>query len=150
MAKSKKTRKKNKSRLEKELPVGVHMVSILSYIISIFLIFVGILCIIIASSNAEMLMASLGEFGPVIIILLGALFLSIGVLGIFVGRGLQQGKPWARITAVVLLSTTTLLSIYNLYKNGDLETNIIFIVVSLLIMAYLIFSKEVNEIFKKF
>lgn len=146
MVKSKRNKRNIKSK--KEFPVGVRMVSLLSYIVSVFLLFVGLLCIIIASSNAEIIMLNMGEFGPVVIILMGTLLMGIGVLGIFVGRGLQKGQPWARITAIVLLCSTTLMSAYNLYVKGDIETNAIFIVVSVLIGGYLIFSKEVDEIFK--
>jgi peptidoglycan/LPS O-acetylase OafA/YrhL len=146
MTKSKKVRRKINS-VGKELPVGVQMVSILFYIICVFLLFIGLLSIILASSNIEILVMNMGDFGPLIVILMGTLFLGIGILGVFVGSGLRQRKPWARITAIVLLSLTTLMSIYNLYQKGDVETNVIFIIVSILIGAYLIFSKEVTDIF---
>jgi hypothetical protein len=146
MTKSKKIRRKVKSN-GKELPVGVQMVSILYYIVSVFLLFVGLLSIILASSNIEILVMNMGDFGPIIVILMGTLFLGIGILGVFVGSGLRQRKPWSRITAIVLLCLTTLMSAYNLYQKGDVETNVIFIIVSLLIGAYLIFSKEVTDVF---
>jgi peptidoglycan/LPS O-acetylase OafA/YrhL len=147
MVKSKRVKKIVKSR-QKELPVGIHMVSILYYIVSIFLLFVGLLSIVLASSNIEIIVMNMGDFGPLVVILMGTLFMGIGILGAFVGSGLRQRRPWARITAIVLLCITTLMSAYNLYQKGDVETNTIFIIVSIIIGAYLIFSKEVTDIFK--
>lgn len=146
MAKTKKVKKNVKSK-GKELPVGVELVSILYYIVSVFLLFVGLLSIVLASSNIEIIVMNMGDFGPMIIILMGALFLGIGTLGVFVGSGLRQRKPWSRITAIVLLCLTTLMSMYNLYQKGDVETNVIFIGVSVLIGLYLVFSREVEEVF---
>jgi peptidoglycan/LPS O-acetylase OafA/YrhL len=124
------------------------MVSILYYIVSIFLLFIGLLSIVIASSNIEIIVMNMGDFGPLVVILMGTLFMGIGILGVFVGSGLRQRRPWARITAIVLLCITTLMSAYNLYQKGDMETNTIFIIVSIIIGAYLVFSKEVTDIFK--
>jgi hypothetical protein len=145
---TKRVRKKVQSKKGREFPVGVQMVSLLSYIVSVFLIFVGLLFVVFASSNAQIIMMNMGEFGPIVIILMGTLLLGIGILGVFVGRGLRKGEPWSRITAIVLLCVTTLMSAYNLLQKGDVETNVIFVAVSVLIGLYLIFSKEVNEVFK--
>ena len=144
-AKPKEAKKVDKG---KEFPVGVQIISIFAYIVSTLLIFMGILFIIYGTSFSDVLIEVLGEYGPGIVVVLGALFLGSGILGIFVGIGLWRRKSWARITAIVLMTFIIFSSLYGLFAGGGIVRNIITILISGVIGAYLTFSKEAKEAFK--
>ncbi|MFH1503258.1 MAG: DUF2127 domain-containing protein [Candidatus Diapherotrites archaeon] len=145
MAKSKKVAK---SKEAKEFPAGVQIISILVYIVSILSALMGLLFLIYGIAFSDLLIETLGELGPGILIVFGGFLLCIGVLGIFVGRGLWKRQNWARITAITLLCITIILSIYSLLVGGSIVGNLIAIVISGVIAGYLIFSKEAGKAFK--
>ena len=151
MAKPKKTEKKakvNEVKQAKKLPIGVQIISVLTYIVSILSALAGILFIIFGAYFSDLVIEALGDLGPGIIIFTGALMLCLGALGIFVGNGLWKRKIWARITAIILLGLTIIISVYNLAGKGSVVGNIIIILLSGVIGTYLIFSKEAKEAFK--
>ena len=132
----------------KKFPVGVQIISIFAYIVSALLIFMGIIFIIYGTSFSDVLIDVLGEYGPGIVIVLGVLLLGLGILGIFVGIGLWRRKNWARITTIVILILLIVSSLYGLFAGGGIARNIITILISAVIGAYLTFSKEAKEAFK--
>jgi uncharacterized membrane protein (DUF2068 family) len=79
------------------------------------------------------------------LISVGIFFLVLGILGFFVGRGLQRIQKWARIVTIILIGINVMMSVYDFIK-GDLF-EILDIVLSLIIIIYLLFSKEVKKAF---
>jgi hypothetical protein len=81
----------------------------------------GLLCVLAVVMGAGLSAAKTGA--PVAVLLgLGAVYLVIGVLMLFVARGVRKLMPWARITTIVLASIGllgfplgTVINVYILY-----------------------------------
>jgi len=84
--------------------------------------------------------------------LLAVLFLIFGLIGIFVGIGLWRGKRWARITYITIGSLALLNSVISMIINHSISTiimNIIGMILPVLILSYLLFSKKVKAYFNR-
>ena len=143
----------------KEVPVGVKIISILYYLLAIFSIFftIGIIAkyefiglyaifftifFIISSAVAGL------EFFSFIGLPNFINTLIIAILTFFVGWGLWRVQNWTRIVAIILVSLSFLISIINVFI-GD--PNILDLIISGLafgiIWGYLFFNKKVREVF---
>ncbi len=125
-----------------QMPVLVKVISVLYYIGAVLSAIFGILMLIGAgildlSSLIPFLGAGLFIVGAII-------FIALAVLGFFVGRGLWNGKNWARIVAIVLAVLGVINAIYSIATGMG---GIISLILHALIGGYLWFSKDVKQVF---
>jgi len=144
---------------EKIMPTGVKVISVLYYIGAAFSFLFGLLLIVGGAFIGAILgetLASLSALGSGLFIVLGIALLGVGVLDIFIGRGLWKGQNWTRIAAIVFAilgvfgGINSLISgLTNFQTIGAFSIFVAFVqlAVSLLIGGYLAFAHEVKEAF---
>jgi len=145
-------------------PKGILVVSILNYIIaglliivSLFSIFGGVYFITngveAAGQNAliELFPVSIDEpesffqvFGAILIVM-GVVILTLSVFAIVVGINLSKGKKWALISEYILLILWIIIWLFGLF--GGPILNLIPIIPALIVLAYLILSKDSKSFF---
>ena len=133
----------------KTIPLGVKIIAVFYYLVSIFEIFGGIMLFIGAGFLAGGLTSSLpivGFFGSLATSLVAALVLALGLLSFFIGRGLWQGKHWARIVAIVFAALGVLSALSSIFR-GDGGT--FSLIIQAVILGYLWFSQSVKSAFQK-
>jgi hypothetical protein len=132
--------KKQISRNSKSAaPVGVKILSVLSYIgavlsllAGIFIIFAGGWIIVpLIAKSLPIGASSLVEVGTII---LGILFILFAVLDYFIGKGLWKGQNWARIVLIVLCALSLISSL------AHPLADIVGIIINAVIIWYLGFS----------
>ncbi len=133
-------------KVEKGIPTGVKVISILTYIGFALLLLAGI-AFIVGGSFAETLLPDLAEAG---IVKAGAVFIGIvlilfAVLNFFIARGLWKGHNWARITTVIFLALAFIGDLMSLI--GGNFSSIIALIIYGLIGYYLLFNKDVKKAF---
>jgi len=129
----------------KSMPVGVKILAILTYIGAAFTILGGVMMMAGSAFFGSFLSmvpgyATFAALGVTAFIIIGLVAIALGVLDIFIGKGLWNGKNWARILVLVfsvlgLLGSITSFSLVNL-------------VISAVIIWYLGFNKEAIAYFK--
>ena len=126
------------------VPVGVKVLAGIVIFKGVFggifalLTITGLIPAFSAASRAFMILYSLG-------------LMSLAVFDIFMGRGLWKGQNWARIAAIVFLAIPVLLSVFVIIF-GAVELDIQLIsglAVSLFLIYYLGFNKEVKDAFSR-
>lgn len=144
------------SEQNKEIPIGVKIISIWYYIqfaaLLAFLIFALIRAIIKRDVTIDSSVISFLIFS------FGCMFLSFSM-----GRGLWRGRNWARITAIVfaliglsflllaLSMASVIFGVVGISTQKLIGSAIIMIIpiaINVLIAGYLLFSKKVKEAFK--
>ncbi|MCX6747264.1 MAG: hypothetical protein NTU63_03990 [Candidatus Pacearchaeota archaeon] len=88
----------------------------------------------------------LGVLGAGLFIILGILLVGLGILQIFIARGLWRAKKWARIVEIILMCLGMLSSIVSMIQ-GNIAGSVSSLVISGVIGGYLLFSKKVKETF---
>ncbi|MDE2312159.1 MAG: hypothetical protein KGJ93_03705, partial [Patescibacteria group bacterium] len=129
------------------VPVMVKVIAVLYYIGSVFGIFGGVLTIFGGAMFGAALTSAVpfaGFMGGAMFMVLGVFVLAMGVLAFFVGRGLWQGKSWARMTAIVLAGLGVLSAIGSITQG---KADYVTLVIQGAIGAYLWFSSEVKQAF---
>ena len=139
----------------KEIPVEIKIISILTWIFAIPLTFIGLISLVLGirkyfvDTNIMIWNYSIP---------FGIIYLIIGSLIIFTGKGLWKGKNWARITEVIfsiLLIICLLLFNLSFFLNpfrGDFNyiliiLSLLLIIVPLFIGIYLLFDQKVKKYF---
>ena len=132
--------------MAKNRPVGVKILAILAYIGAVLSI-LGALAMFIGSAFVGPLLANipgytaiLGAAGAAIAITLGIVLIAFAVLDYFIGKGLWNGKNWARIVTLVFAVIGLIGSIWPL--------SIVQLVIDALIIWYLGFNKQAIAYFK--
>jgi hypothetical protein len=132
-----------------DVPIGVKIVSILSYILAVVGVIVGIMYIMAIFTNGDILVGLIG----------GLLFLFGGIFLIFVASHLWTGRKWARkgaITSYSVLSFLSLAVFATIFGKGPFASSddrllmvysLIILIICLAVVAYLWFSKRVKELF---
>lgn len=129
-----------------ERPVGVTILSILAYIGAAFTLIGGLLMLVGSAFVSTFIAAIIPQFsafatiGTALTIILGIIFLALAVLDFFVGKGLWNGKNWARILVLVFAGLSVLGSLF--------PFSIANLVISAVIVWYLGFNKEAIAYFK--
>ena len=136
---------------QKNVPVGVKIISILYYIGAVFGIIFGLLLIFGAETftsilNGVLLIDALDSGLSGLFIAGGIIMIALGVLGFFIGRGLWKGRNWARIFVIILSILGVLIGVFSMVQ-GDVAGNIFGLAVNLIIGGYLLFSRKVKEAF---
>jgi hypothetical protein len=136
----------------KSAPVWVKVISILYYIGAAFAIIAGLLLIIGGAALGALFgtmpgIGVLGALGSALFIILGIVFLAVGVLVIFVGINLWKCKKWARIAAIVLEAIGIVFAIIGLISLTSIAWNIVWLIIHLAIGGYLLLGKDVKQAF---
>jgi len=143
-------------------PTGVKVISILFWIASAIYLFFSIAMLFIGPFLIKEFSGVVeDQFAITFLIILGTIFLGIGVLNVFIGIGLWKLKNWARITALVLIfigfiwncisALFALISIF--FSPMTLLFSLIFDIPFLILYGwmihYLLINKQVKQVFKK-
>ena len=141
-------------------PTLVKIISVLAYIDAGFLALMAIGSIIggIVFMSGGSLGAGLGDtLGAIVGLfasLAGVMFLVLGVICIpfailyfFIGKGLWNGKNWARVVTIVFSLLGVLISIISLIQGS--WGSILILLVNGAIAGYFLFSKEAKGFFAK-
>ena len=136
----------------KSIPTGVKIIAVLAWISAVFLIFLALLLFLGAGFAEEILKAGGEELGGIsagilagIAAFMGIILLALGILYIFVGRGLWKGRAWARIVAIVLAIIGILYNSLSLAENPVWA--VFWIIAYGVIGSYLWFNKDVKAVF---
>ena len=131
--------------VETKRPIGVSILSVLSYIGAGMH---GILAILLLVGSSGGFLFNLPQMGalsafPVII---GVILLGVAALTFFIARGLWKAQKWARIV-LIIFSILGIISAISTLVSGSLTQGILNIVINGVIGGYLIFSKKVKTAF---
>ena len=126
------------------VPTGVKVISVLYYIGAVFELIFAVL-LFVGSGALKSKVPFLAFLGPFLIVG-GVILLGLAVLSFFVGKGLWKGQKWSRMVAVIFAALGALLSIVGMIQ-GQIASNIVGLVISAGIGAYLLFSSSVKSAF---
>ena len=126
------------------VPTGVKIISVLYYIGAVFELIFAVL-LFVGSGALKNKVPFLAFLGPFLIVG-GVILLGLAVLSFFVGKGLWKGQKWSRIVAIIFAALGALLSIVGMIQ-GQIASNIVGLVISAGIGAYLLFSSSVKSVF---
>ena len=159
MAKKRQTRKTSaNSRVRKAFgegkPLGVKICAVLYYIWAILWIIFGLFLAIGSSTLVNYLLEQFPQLGGysygmiiAVGIITGLILIALGILELFVARGLWKLRPWARVIAI-LLSILAIVDAAYIMSIGFQAVQIVRLVVDCFIVGYLVFSKEARTVFK--
>ena len=133
MAKKKKTR---------TMPAGVKVISVLYFIGAALSLLGAIFAFTAGAALSTLFGGAAAALGSVF----GIVLIGFAVLDFFIGKGLWQGKNWARIVALVSAVLGLLSALFSLI-GGAIGTGIIYIVIHGLILWYLGFNEEAKSAF---
>src|SRR3989344_1989591 len=129
--------------MQKTIPIGVKIISILFYLVSAGMIFSAITLMV---SGIAIPIPGLGLLGSATFIVGGIILVALGVFGLFVGRGLWKGKNWTRIVAIIFMAVYIISGIISLIQGVSIIT-ILFVLIYAFIAGYLLFSSKVKAAF---
>jgi len=149
----------NKDKI-KNPPLGVKIISVLHYLVTLVYFLFGLSSIIFPRRIATGIVVAnkldyslVGTISTWIVILSIILIEGIAVLEFFIARGLWRGKRWTRVMSLIFSGINIIFFLFLLFyseqKISGMGVDVIFIGVNMIIIAYLIFNKKVREFFRK-
>lgn len=140
-------------------PLIVSIIAILVLLSAIFEILLGAILIIlgiiggsvVGSSCTLPACESIASVLVPIIIIAGVVMLLLGIFYIFVFRGLWKGRNWARIFYIVVGIIGIIGNIFAMLISpsaSSIITGIIGMILPILIISYLLFSRKVKNYFR--
>jgi len=146
-------KKEISKEISKNIPEGVRVISVISFVLVGILLLAGIGFVNFGESFSKMADADKATLaqqgislpGSSTLVSIGILFLIIGVLFYFVGRDLLCGKKWAMMVIVILSIIFLILALWSLIQGRF--SSIISVVIEGLIIWYLIIRKETKTFF---
>ncbi|MBM3247307.1 hypothetical protein FJZ17_02085 [Candidatus Pacearchaeota archaeon] len=141
-------KQKNKSKVSAGArPLGVSILAVLSYIAAVFT-FIGGLAMLIGSTAVSTIIGqvfpeyvSWSTAGVALFVFLGIVFILLGVLDFFIGKGLWNGKEWARILVLIFLALSVIDGVLPPFA-------IVQAIIAALLIWYLGFNPAVKRYFK--
>jgi uncharacterized membrane protein (DUF2068 family) len=130
---------------KKEVPGGVKAISVLYYISAVLGVIFGLLFLFGAGAIAN-LVPGIGMLGGGIFAIIGLVIIGLSVLGFFIGKGLWNGKNWARIIAIVFSAIGVVVAIISMFQ-GNVTGNLITLALNGLVGGYLLISEKVKKVF---
>ena len=131
---------------QKEIPLGVKIISVLNYVNAVLSVLIGLLFIILALTNYNITIPETGEqVSTIAIVVLSVLLIIVGVISFFIGRGLWKGQNWARITSIILSAIGVVFAAASLTTGG--LSNAFGLVINVIVAGYLAFNKKVKKAF---
>jgi len=133
---------------KKSVPTGVKVIAVIHYIGAVLGLLVGLLWIISAGhlGSSAIQVPIIGAIGVGLFIAGGIIFMSLGILAFFLGRGLWKAKPWARIVVIIFSALGVLMSIISITQGGIISS-IPNLVIQGTIGGYLLFNNKVKQAF---
>jgi uncharacterized membrane protein (DUF2068 family) len=133
--------------MKRPIPIGVKIIAIFFYIVSVVVFFAAGYFIIGTIIN----FGEITKISPVFLIIAGFFYIGYSVLNFFIARGLWKGKNWARITAIVI---SIIMIIYGIISIPESQLSLNHpstgsALISIIIGGYLWFSKSVKAAFGK-
>ncbi|MDO8528759.1 MAG: DUF2127 domain-containing protein [Nanoarchaeota archaeon] len=131
------------------VPTGAKVISVLYYIGAGFEVLFGLAFLVgagVLGAIIAQIIPALGMIGAGFFAVVGVLFIGVGILSFFVGRGLWKAKNWARIVAIVLTLLGIIGEVFSLFSEITFSA-ILMLAVNLFIAGYLLFSPSVKEAF---
>lgn len=140
-------KQKNKTKVSrKSRPIGVSILAVLSYIGAVFT-FIGGLALLAGSAAVSTVIeqfvpeyAAWSTAGVALLIFIGIVFILLAVLDFFIGRGLWDGKDWARILLMIFMVLAVVDGIFPPFA-------ILQAIIAALLIWYLGFNKSVRNYF---
>lgn len=158
----KKSSEKNVSK--KNIPLGLKILVILDYIGSALAILGGIVFILFSffadsifqsqeviqelankGISAEEMQVAISNL-PTLMITFGILFLIVGIINIFIARGLWKGKNWARIITLIFSSLGIVMGLLNLFMGNFIS--LVGLIINGIVAWYLGFNKNIKNYFE--
>lgn len=130
----------------KDVPVGVKIISVLYYIGAAFAVIFGVLFLFGAGFISSYFGQFLGALGTGMFIFGGLVFVGLGILNFFIGRGLWKARNWARIVAIIF-AILGFISAIIILVSGEFFSSIINLIFQGAIGGYFLFSKKVKATF---
>lgn len=124
----------------KAIPTGVKVIYIFYYIGAVVGLLTGLL-----------MSGMLGAFlGGAIGIIFAVVIIFSSIVSFIIARGLQKGKNWARILAIIFSALAFFSTLGEaIFGSASLLASLISLIISGTIAGYLTFSKKVKEAFKE-
>lgn len=156
--------------IEKEVPKGVKAISVLYFIIAVFIVLIGIISFFVKGIFNMLLTQSqgtiwgfLGEIAYVLLVIIGSLGMNPYVFGLgaiifsiiifFIALNLWKKRNWARIMAIIISILWLISSAIGIYESRyyvekiNLIIFICLLILNIIIAVYLLFSPKVKEFF---
>ncbi len=138
-------KKVNVQKVSDSAPMGVKILSVLAYLGAAFTVLFGVMMMAGSALFGGFLRmmpgySAMAGLGAGIFIVMGLVMIAGGILDYFIGKGLWDGKNWARILLLVFAVLGVLGSITSF--------NLVNLVISGVIIWYLGFNKEAIAYFK--
>jgi len=131
-----------------KIPVGVQIISILHYIGAGLSTLFGLMLILSAEYLSAIFSAELElVFASTFFTISGIVFIGLGILSFFIGRGLWKLRNWGRILAIIFMVLNIIYIILSMVS-GFIAAQIMLLIIDLVIVGYLTFDKEVKKAFK--
>jgi hypothetical protein len=142
-------------------PTGVKAISILNYVCAVFGVLIGFVMLIWGSmfifnndsgivegaTASDNFFGFLMEFG-FSAFLIGLILLGVSFLLLFLGIHLWDGRNWARMLQIVLMSIFIIFYIVSFLQGGKIGfLEVVQMIPALIIIFYLIFDKQVKKYF---
>lgn len=153
-------KKKIIKKVSKNIPIGVKILAILGYIFSIISLVIGILSWIVSIGlimnpapvilppdfPQEFVDLFSNNLVP-LLVTMGFVFVVLGLIGIFVSRGLWKGRNWARVLVVIFAVFGIISNIIELVT-GNLSA-IVSLAINLVVVWYLLVNKQAQKYFAR-
>lgn len=127
--------------VKKNVPTGVKILAVLSYIGAAFSLIGGLL----AFAGGDLLGAMI-PFASVLGAGIGIFMILVAVLQFFVGKGLWQGQNWARILVMIFMAFGILGGLMSLF-GGAYGSGLFSLIIDGFIFWYLGFKEDVKKVF---
>ena len=145
-------------KVNKNIPIGVIILSVLGYILFTIILVLGVVSLVVAlkyiispgpiplpPNFPPQFINLFTNYFVQLFIVIGFVFIIIGIIGISVSRGLWKGRNWARILILVLTVLSTISNLIALFTGKF--SSIISLAINGIIIWYLLASKEVQKYF---
>ncbi|MEK6873936.1 MAG: DUF2127 domain-containing protein [Nanoarchaeota archaeon] len=173
---SKRTVTKSVAKIQPNLsniPTGIKIISIIFYVVGALAIAFGVF-FVVAAFMVPSLMGSLGtpeelvqkltqanpgiqvsvadvnsllSILPVLFAVAGVVLIILGILDVFIGRGLIGGKQWAKVLAILFVALGIVQSVFSIMR-GRIISGIIWLVIFIVIEYYLGFDEKSKKFFR--
>jgi len=159
------------NKVTKNMPFGVKLLSVLSYISAGILFIYGLIYVFLEITLLAFKNTIVNRIGAVavnksisisatdlnqgaqtteLLFLAGIIiFIGLAVLLLFVGRGLWKGRNWSRILLIVLSVILVVLTLIYLASGYSLLVSLLILVINIWIAGYLLLSEKAKTAFGK-
>lgn len=137
------------------VPVGAKILAVLYYLVSVLLIFAGIVFVFTLSfigfSGFSFLNPLIGSATGISGVLSGVLVLAWGILNFVTGRGLWTEQQWGKFLAITISALYFIFGVIEIFKfgNSNYISTYVSMVINLFIVFYLSASHAIKNSFQQ-